>query len=84
LRAGRSDVPEDEIEQFILGLGGGAKLFDEEGELISRLCRIDRQDAYGRPWEGKDRPRVKNASSRVFVPLAGGILEPSWIATVIP
>src|ERR1700730_6423659 len=39
---GRGHVPKDQIEQFILRLGSGTKLFDEECEFISRLRRIDR------------------------------------------
>ena len=84
MNAGSGRVPKDEIKQFILRLGGGAKLLDKECELISRLHRIDRH--YSNVGLGIARidRELRTASARIFVPLAGGVLEPSWTATVTP
>jgi hypothetical protein len=82
--AGRGHVPKDQIEQFILRLSSGTKPFDEECEFVSGLRRVDRD--YRTVGRGTARIdlQLRRASSRMFMPLAGGVLEPSWTATVIP
>jgi len=90
--SGRGHVPKNQIEQFILRLGSGIKLFDEEESSCSTknmssypVCAasIDTTRTVGLGIARIDR-ELRMASSRMLVPLAGGVLESSWTAAVIP